>query len=264
MENKKKTSGNRGKKTGKLLILTGCLCLASAGGLTLYNFWDSYRAGEESARIEEALVERIAANMGESGIPPDSAADDGMGRAAGDGTGPAAGDSIGPAAADGKKPALLQTVPMEDPGGTPYRDMPAEDVEEYYYIGFLEIPSIDLSLPVMESWDYNRLRISPCRYSGSYYTDDLVICAHNYYRHFTPVKDDLGMGEDVYFTNVLGESIHYRTVNKETIQPTDIEAMVINDRNNDGQDEWDLTLFTCNLGGQTRAAIRCQRVRPGQ
>ena len=25
--------------------------------------------------------------------------------------------------------------------------------------------------------------------------------------------------------------------------------------------EWDLTLFTCNTGGQTRCAVRCSRVR---
>ena len=113
----------------------------------------------------------------------------------------------------------------------------------------------------MENWDYTRLKISPCRYTGSYYTDDLVICGHNYFRHFTPVKDSLGMGEDVYFTNVLGESIHYKTVNKETLAPTNIAEMVSNNSNSDNMDDWDLTLFTCNLGGQTRAAVRCQRVR---
>ena len=156
-----------------------------------------------------------------------------------------------------------KTVPLKNPEETPYKDMPTEDVEGYRYIGFLEIPSISLSLPVMEDWDYNRLKVSPCRYSGSYYTDDLVICAHNYYRHFTPVKDSLGMGEDVYFTNVMGESIHYKTVNKETVQPMDINAMVSNYRNSTvSSNEWDLTLFTCNLGGQTRAAIRCRRVQP--
>ena len=150
---------------------------------------------------------------------------------------------------------------MESPELTPYKDMPVEEIDGYRYIGFLEIPSLGLSLPVMENWDYTRLKISPCRYTGSYYTDDLVICGHNYFRHFTPVKDSLGMGEDVYFTNVLGESIHYKTVNKETLAPTNIAEMVSNNSNSESQDDWDLTLFTCNLGGQTRAAVRCQRIR---
>ena len=260
MKRRNNKSGRRGRKAGAFLIIIGLLCMAAAGGIVVYNIWDSYRAGEESARIEDALVEKIAANMENPEFPSDPAPD--MTPDAG----PAPGADLTPAPVTEEISAgedLLKTVPLKNPEETPYKDMPTEDVEGYRYIGFLEIPSISLSLPVMEDWDYNRLKVSPCRYSGSYYTDDLVICAHNYYRHFTPVKDSLGMGEDVYFTNVMGESIHYKTVNKETVQPMDINAMVSNYRNSTvSSNEWDLTLFTCNIGGQTRAAIRCRRVQP--
>ena len=43
-------------------------------------------------------------------------------------------------------------------------------------------------------------------------------------------------------------------VEQETLEPTDEEAMTTGD--------WDLTLFTCTPGGQTRVTVRFQRVDP--
>ena len=142
-------------------------------------------------------------------------------------------------------------------------EMPVIEVEGYYYIGILEIPSLQLTLPVMDRWDYTRLKISPCVYSGSYKTDDLVICAHNYARHFSPVKW-IDMGADVYLITVDCRVYHYQVINRETLQPGSVENMIENTNNTtDGTvtNEWDLTLFTCNTGGQTRCAVRCARIR---
>ena len=70
------------------------------------------------------------------------------------------------------------------------------------------------------------------------------------------------MGADIYFTNPEGLKIHYVAVNIQTIQPTSVEEMVENaPGDGTGQKWWDLTLFTCNLGGTTRCAVRCDRVR---
>jgi sortase A len=133
------------------------------------------------------------------------------------------------------------------------QEMPVIEIDGTDYIGVLEIPSLGLSLPVAAEWDYTRLKNSPCRYTGSYYTDDLVICGHNYAKHFSPIRR-VSIGSDVYFTNVNGEVIHYVVVNRETVQPTAVEEMIDNTIAG-----WDLTLFTCNLGGQTRCAVRCER-----
>jgi len=38
----------------------------------------------------------------------------------------------------------------------------------------------------------------------------------------------------------------------ETLQPTAVEEMCSGD--------WDLTLFTCTLGGKFRVTVRCDRV----
>ena len=141
----------------------------------------------------------------------------------------------------------------------PNTPMPVEVIDGYEYIGVLEIPSEGLSLPVMKEWDYTRLKISPCRFTGSYYSDDLVICAHNYMRHLGPLLQ-IGIGEDIYFTNVDGLSIRYIVTNRETVEPTAVEQMIENTSNSETSLlDWDLTLFTCNLGGQTRCAVRCSR-----
>lgn len=134
-------------------------------------------------------------------------------------------------------------------------------IDGYEYIGILEIPSLGLTLPVMKEWDYDRLKISPCRFTGSYYTDDLVICAHNYAKHFSPIKW-IEIGADVYFTNVEGLTIHYIVTNRETVEPTDVATMIENSKNSEtSKMEWDMTLFTCNTGGQTRCAVRCSRAQ---
>ena len=147
------------------------------------------------------------------------------------------------------------------PYGSADTPMPTTMIDGYEYIGILEMPSLNLSLPVMKEWDYDRLKISPCRFTGSYYTDDLVICAHNYAKHFSPIKW-IEIGADVYFTNVEGLTIHYIVTNRETVEPTDVETMIKNSKNSETSTmEWDMTLFPCNTGGPTRCAVRCSRVQ---
>lgn len=154
----------------------------------------------------------------------------------------------------------LDTVISENGQGLleymdPNQEMPTEEIDGYWYIGILDIPSLGLELPVMADWDYERLKISPCRYSGSYYADDMVICAHNYAKHFSPIKW-IDVGADVYFTSVNGQVYHYQVSNRESVLPSNVEDMIANVEN-----EWDMTLFTCNTGGRTRCAVRCVRMQ---
>ena len=46
----------------------------------------------------------------------------------------------------------------------------------------------------------------------------------------------------------------YIITTRETLFPTEVERMI------DAQDDWDLTLFTCLIGGRTRCTIRSTRV----
>jgi len=137
----------------------------------------------------------------------------------------------------------------------PDREMTVTTIDGWDYIGYLSIPSIGLALPVMDQWSYAGLKIAPGRYAGSLFTDDLVVCGHNYTRHFSPIKR-LSVGEEVQFVDMDGTVWNYEVSAVETLQPTQIEEMV---SKTDAED-WDLTLFTCTTGGTARCAVRCVRV----
>lgn len=125
------------------------------------------------------------------------------------------------------------------------------EIDGYAYIGYLSIPEIDLELPVMSEWDYTRLKIAPCRYSGSIKTDNMVIAAHNYRRHFGSLSK-LSEDDRIYFIDMDGIMYAYEIVAMEILAPTDVEDMTAGN--------YDLTLFTCTYGGQSRVTVRCERV----
>ncbi len=120
------------------------------------------------------------------------------------------------------------------------------DGEEY--LGYLSIPDLNLTLPVLSEWDFSKLKIAPCRYSGSLEDGKLVIAAHNYVRHFAKLYT-LKKGCRIGFTDVTGKEYTYIVQKVERLQPTDGERMV--------SEDWDLTLFTCTYRGNLRVAVRC-------
>ncbi len=131
----------------------------------------------------------------------------------------------------------------------PDMDMPSEEINGYNYIGKLDIPVLNLSLPIIDKWSYPALKMSPCCYTGSVYKNNMVIAGHNYKRHFGALKS-LSPGDEIIFTDIDGNVFYYTVSETEVLQPTAIESMVIGD--------WDLTLFTCTFGGRTRFTVRCE------
>lgn len=133
------------------------------------------------------------------------------------------------------------------------REMPVQTINGRDYIGVLTIPSLELELPVLSQWDYPALKVAPCRYSGSLHQDNLIICAHNYASHFGKIKN-LRVGDTAIFTDMAENVVRFQLAAQETIQPEDLEAMEAGD--------WDLTLFTCTVGGQSRVTVRFVREDP--
>jgi sortase A len=130
----------------------------------------------------------------------------------------------------------------------PEIEMPVFQVDGNDYIGQLDISELGLTLPVMSEWSYPNLKIAPCRYSGSAYTKDLVIAAHNYSRHFGRLKN-LQVGSYVVFTDMDKHRFVYTVGEVEELPPQATEEMK--------DSGWDLTLFTCNRSGKKRIAVRC-------
>ena len=128
--------------------------------------------------------------------------------------------------------------------------MQSVEIDGHEYIGVVDIPSMKLSLPVQNQWSETLLKTSPCRYSGSFMDDSMIIAGHNYKKHFNKIKY-LQTGDTVTFTDVNGGIYEYAVSGIETIPGTDVKGME--------SGEWDLTLFTCTYGGKNRMAVRCSR-----
>jgi sortase A len=195
--------------------VVGGLLLVSALALTSYNIWDGRRADAEAQNVVEQLDQMIPES-------PETSAGESL--------------LIGKAN-EGEDVPSMATI----------------EIDGNEYIGELKVPDLNLTLPVMADWDDEKLKLSPCRYAGSYYTNDLVIAGHNYARHFSSLKW-LPEGSRILFRTVTGEEFAYVIKRTETLQPEEIEKMVSEETGT-----WDLTLFTCTTGGQSRCTIRCVR-----
>lgn len=122
-------------------------------------------------------------------------------------------------------------------------------IDSYDYAGQLEIPDQDLVLSVLSELTYPGLKISPARYSGNIYNNNLIIGAHNYDRHFGRLKY-LSAGDEIIFTDMAGNVFYYTVTTVDTLGPYESDKLV---SENPG-----LTLFTCTYGGQSRVVVRCE------
>ncbi|MCD8022014.1 MAG: sortase [Lachnospiraceae bacterium] len=203
------------RRVGTFLIMLGALLLLGAVGLLAYNQWDDWRAGTMVAEIQDAL-ENAEDTRSQDKLDPLKVA------------------------------AAAEEVIDEE--------MATIEVDGYEYIGTLSISRYGLELPIMAEWSYAGLKIAPGRYTGSAWTDNLIICGHNYERHFGNLKN-LEAGDAITFTDVDGNEFYYEVTEVLILQPTAISEMLDQETI-----EWDLTLFTCTVGGQTRVTVRCSRV----
>lgn len=207
---------------GRIWINTGLLLLAAALFLWAYNGQESRRAGDSAQQVITELTQSLTRQPPtEAGADPEQE----------------------------EAPAVKLPEYLLDA----QREMPEKTVNGRAYIGVLSIPSLNLELPVLSQWSYPNLKDAPCRYSGSLYQNDLIICAHNYASHFGRLKT-LQPGDTLLFTDMDDQVVSFQMVEQETLEPNDQEAMTTGD--------WDLTLFTCTPGGQTRVTLRFQRVAP--
>ncbi|MGM9590615.1 MAG: sortase [Faecousia sp.] len=209
------------KNKGKGLILLGLLLIAAALFLTAYNLYDEQRAGQSAMQAIDQLGDLL---------PPE-----------------APHKTVTEPSGEQETLAFYDQTMLPDYVLCPDMEMPVETINGIDYIGVLRIPALELELPIISQWNYKNLKTAPCRYSGSAYLNNLIICAHNFASHFGNLKK-LSEGTIATFTDMDGNVFTYNLVERETLQPTDVEAMESGD--------WDLTLFTCTVGGKTRVTIR--------
>lgn len=201
-------------KRGLVCITLGLLLLLSAAGLSGYNILDEKRAGENAEKAYTQLR----------------------------------GQALEP----GELEELLPDGILPAYQVAPQVEMPVIEIDGHGYVGYISIPSLSIDLPVMSEWSYPKMKIAPCRYWGSVYLDNMVICAHNYVNHFGRLGN-ISVGAPVTFTDVEGNVFEYTVSEIIQLWPNQTLEMV------KGLD-WDLTLFTCDRSGRQRITVRCTRV----
>lgn len=205
-------------RIGNILKGAGLILVTAAVLLLVYNLWDGHRARESEEAI---LAEYLQENKKASESPDASDKED-----------------------EQNIPDYLLNPDMDMPEYT------LKSLGDVACIGILEIPALDLELPVISSWSYSSfLRLSPCRYSGSAYKGNLVIAAHNYQSHFGGLRT-LPEGSEVFFTDAVGNRFSYYVAVTEALTPWSVDDMT--------SGEWPLTLFTCTLDSQNRVTVRCE------
>jgi len=207
-----------------LFIATGTVLIIAALFLCLYNAEENKRAGEEAGNTLSELIEAI----------PEPT----------------------------QKPTETSVITTAEPDlyaqyettTTTAPPLPTIELNGRLYCGYITISALDLELPVANELDYNVLRTSPCRYRGTAEGGDLIIAAHNYNSHFGKLKD-LSEGDEIMFTDCEGNQHLYSVISIESVGGTDIDSMLAG-----STEDWQLTLFTCDLSGRSRVTIRAVHI----
>lgn len=207
------------KNSGIIFVTMGVVLMLSALLLFLYNGYEAHRAGQQAEMLLDDIQSAIAKETDSTTQSTEVEID----------------------TTENTEP--IETLPAE---------MPVVMIDGYEYIGYVSIPDLELELPVMAEWDYNRLKIAPCRHFGSSRTDDLVIAAHNYETYFSSLSS-LEIGAEVIFTDMDGIENRYALMKEpEILAPDAVDAV-----QNSG---YDLVLYTCTPDGVNRVVAFCDRV----
>ena len=235
------------------LLTTGIAILIITGFLIVKLNSDEKHAEEASKRAMDVL--RLAAEQAkQTPITDGESALSGEDKSSGDNM---AETSEAESAEESTEAAQEEITIEDDPVTSDEADEGEADQQETLmidgvgYLGYLSFPGFDRELPVIADWDFEMLKEAPMRYYGTLEEDDIVIAGHAYDVHFRFFEDEQP-GNMIIFTDLSGDEIEYRIIEKEVLQPTEIERMKTGD--------WDMTLFTCTYSGKARLALRCDRI----
>ena len=201
------------RKLGIALMALGLVFLAGAAGLLLYNQQEGDRAAASSAELMPKISAAIRENS-QNAEPAPSQNHDWL-------------------------PAATEPENCK---------MKAVEIDGHEYIGYLTIPKLGLELPVLSDWSMENLKIAPCRYFGTTMEENLVLVAHNYKKHFGPIRR-LKNGDEVLFVDMENNATIYQVVATDVVAPTAVEEVTAG--------ACDLALVTCTYGGKTRLVVYC-------
>lgn len=132
-----------------------------------------------------------------------------------------------------------------------YANLKSYELEDGSYVGILDLPTIERSLPVLSDTSSSSLNVGAGVYCGTPYVNNFVIAAHARKTFFGPLND-LKKGDKVYFQDIYGNTFRYEVDAKDILHQESIDEMI--------ESGYDMTLFTCDNDRTYRITIRLNKI----
>ncbi|MBR3133182.1 MAG: sortase [Clostridia bacterium] len=132
----------------------------------------------------------------------------------------------------------------------------SEDGTEYYKIGIVNIPDINLSYPILSECTDELLKISPCKFWGPDPNEvgNFCVIAHNYRNNkFFSKVPELSNGSIIEIVDTTGRKVKYEVYDKFVV--SDEETECTSQRTN-GKRE--VTLITCTNDSRNRVIVKAR------
>lgn len=129
----------------------------------------------------------------------------------------------------------------------------------YSRIAIINIPSINLTYPILSTFNDDLLKISPCKYWGCDPNEvgNFCIVAHNYRntKFFSKVPN-LKNGDVIEITDISGRVIKYSVYDKYVVSENDRSC---SSQKTDGRKE--ITLITCTDDSKNRVIVKATEIK---
>lgn len=132
----------------------------------------------------------------------------------------------------------------------------AADGTEYYTIGSIRIPSIEVDYPIFSTFTTELLKISPCKFWGAdpNQVGNFCIVGHNYRnRLFFSKVPNLERGDIIEITDLSKTTLQYVVYDKFIIEPDDLACA---SQETNGRKE--ITIITCTNDGSQRVVVKAR------
>ena len=139
-----------------------------------------------------------------------------------------------------------------------YGTYTASDGTEYNTVGTINIPSINVTYPILAETTVELLKISPCKFFGPEPNEvgNLCIAGHNYKNdQFFSKVPDLVTGDVIEITDLSGRTIKYSVYDKYTVVPEDTSCT---SQLTDGKKI--VTLITCTDDNEKRVIVQAKEI----
>lgn len=130
--------------------------------------------------------------------------------------------------------------------------------DQYYTLGIINIPKIEVNYPILSKYSDELLKIAPCKFWGPEINKvgNFCIVGHNYRnsKFFSKVPK-LENGDIIEIIDLTGATVRYEVYDKYQITDTDVQCT---SQLTEGRK--DITLITCTDDSKNRIVVKATEV----